>query len=157
MSSSAQKVTHQGPPEPRLTVKYTAWRGRLGTPKSGRTRVVPMPGDLVEALRAWRLRSTGAVVFSNREDGVMSAMTAPNRALERALLRAGLRRIRFHDLRHTYASHLVLERRSLREVQLLMGHHSITTTERYAHIADDQLVAAVDVLDGLGEARSEGP
>ena len=64
--------------------------------------------------------------------------------------RASLRHVRFHDLRHTFASHLVLQGCSLKVVQLLMGHSSVQMTERYAHVADEQLAAAIDVLDGLG-------
>lgn len=70
--------------------------------------------------------------------------------LSKALTEAGLRRVRFHDLRHSFASHLVLMGRSLKEVQVLMGHHSVTETERYAHIGDDQLASAINALDGLG-------
>lgn len=142
----------------RITVRYTNWRGRLGSPKSGKTRVVPMTGDLATALKAWRTRSQGKLVFPGREGGLSRCHASPSRALRRALKRAGLRRMRFHDLRHTFASHLVLERCSLREVQLLMGHHSITMTERYAHVADDHLAKAIDVLDGLGVVeQDEGP
>lgn len=84
-----------------------------------------------------------------------AASSPPSRALDKALKVAGLRHIRFHDLRHAFASHLVLKGRSLREVQLLLGHQSITVTERYAHIADEQLARAVDVLDGLGTSDRE--
>ncbi len=134
----------------RITVEHNCWRGRLGTPKNGKTRVVPMTADLVEALSAWRQHSAGEIVFPNKEGGLVSGQTTANEALSRALKKAGLRHVRFHDLRHTFASHLVLQKCSLKVVQVLMGHSSVRMTERYAHVADEQLVAAVDVLDGLG-------
>lgn len=133
-----------------ITVKHTEWRGGLVSPKSGKVRVVPMAADLVAALRRWREESRGALVFAGRDGRIMRRTGNANRALERALSRAGLRHVRFHDLRHTFASHLVLKGQPLRVVQLLMGHHSVTVTERYAHVGDEQLAAAVDVLDGLG-------
>ncbi|MEZ4436974.1 MAG: tyrosine-type recombinase/integrase [bacterium] len=134
-----------------ITVKYTHWRGgSLVSPKSGRSRVVPMGADVIEALRDWREKTPGALVFPSRSGGVVTYIHSANTALNAALDRAGLRHIRFHDLRHTFASHLVLKGCSLRLVQLLMGHCSVTLTERYAHVGDDQLAAAVEVLDGLG-------
>ena len=54
--------------------------------------------------------------------------------------------IRFHDLRHTFASHLVMKGVDLRTVAKLMGHRDIRVTMRYAHLAPDHLQAAVDVL-----------
>ena len=133
-----------------ITVKHTEWRGGVVSTKSGKVRVVPMAADLVAALRRWRERCRGALVFPNRDGRIMRRTGNANRALRRALSRAGLRHVRFHDLRHTFASHLVLKGQPLRVVQLLMGHHSVTVTERYAHVGDEQLAAAVDVLDGLG-------
>jgi len=134
----------------RLTVEYSAWRGQLGTPKSGKTRVIPMSDDLVDVLRAWRRESSGDVVFPNRQGGVSYCCHYVTRLLHAALERAGLRRIRFHDLRHTFASHLVLAGCSLKVVQVLLGHSSVKMTERYAHIGDRQLVSAIGTLDTLG-------
>ncbi len=130
-----------------LTVRYSVWYGHLGSPKSGKTRVVPMSADLVGALTEWRRQSTGELVFPGRAGGLVHGQSSANSALHEALDRAGLRRIRFHDLRHTFASQLVLRGCSLKVVQQLLGHHSVTMTERYAHVGDDQLVAAVASLD----------
>lgn len=129
----------------RITVKYTSSLGQLGSPKSGRQRTIPMSPDLHAALAAWRPRSPGRYVFPGRDDEMMPK-DAPYTALQRVLRCADMRHIRFHDLRHTFASHLVLHRRSLREVQLLLGHHSVTVTQRYAHVSDDQLTDAVACL-----------
>lgn len=61
---------------------------------------------------------------------------------EAALKRAGIEDFRFHDLRHTFAS-LAARRTSLAVVQKLLGHSSITTTNRYAHVQREDLRAAV--------------
>ena len=62
---------------------------------------------------------------------------------------AGLDDLRLHDLRHSYASFLVGQGRSLFEVQKLLGHASSKTTLKYAHLANKQLLAAADVVSDV--------
>ena len=57
---------------------------------------------------------------------------------------AGLGGVRIHDLRHSYASFLVNAGRTLYEVQRLLGHTQIKTTQRYAHLSQDTLLAAAN-------------
>lgn len=56
--------------------------------------------------------------------------------------RAGLPDVRMHDLRHTFASILVNSGRSLYEVQKLLGHTQVKTTQRYAHLTQETLLTA---------------
>jgi len=70
-----------------------------------------------------------------------------------ACAKAGLQDFRIHDLRHTCAAWLVSEGVPLSEVRDLLGHASITMTERYAHLAPDRVRSAVAKLEG-GESRS---
>ena len=60
-------------------------------------------------------------------------------AWDKARRAAGLRNVRLHDLRHSFASALVNEGRSIYEVQKLLGHANVATTERYAHLSQDML------------------
>jgi site-specific recombinase XerD len=60
--------------------------------------------------------------------------------------RAGLRRIGWHALRHTFASHLVMRGVPLKAVQELMGHATIEMTMRYAHLSPDVRRSAVQML-----------
>ena len=58
--------------------------------------------------------------------------------------RAGLPEVRIHDLRHSFASMLINQGRSLYEVQRILGHTQIKTTQRYAHLSNATLLAAVN-------------
>lgn len=63
-----------------------------------------------------------------------------------AVRRAGLCDLRWHDLRHTFASRLVMSGVDIRTVQQLLGHSSIATTMRYAHVSEGHLRAALEKL-----------
>jgi site-specific recombinase XerD len=62
----------------------------------------------------------------------------------------GLEHIRFHDLRHTYASWLVQAGAPLKAVQDLLGHTTLAMTQRYAHLGADHLRSAVDLISATG-------
>jgi integrase len=79
------------------------------------------------------------------------------RAFETACRRIGLADFRIHDLRHTCAAWLVSAGVALAEVRDLLGHASITMTERYAHLAPENVRAAVAVLDGVSRSGHASP
>ncbi len=60
--------------------------------------------------------------------------------------KAGVKVITFHDLRHTFASHLAMSAVSLFDIQKLLGHSDLKTTQRYMHLAPDHLQGVTDVL-----------
>ena len=64
-----------------------------------------------------------------------------------ALKRAKIQDFHLHDLRHTFASHLVMAGVDLTTVSRLLGHKDIKMTLRYAHLAPSHMVKAVDILD----------
>ena len=70
-------------------------------------------------------------------------------SFEKAVERAGLDDFRFHDLRHTAASHLAMCGRPLKEIQEVLGHKSFSMTLRYAHLSPMHLRTAVEALEGL--------
>jgi site-specific recombinase XerD len=69
------------------------------------------------------------------------------RSFKTAARRSGIRDFHFHDLRHTFVSHLVMAGVDLTTVSRLLGHKTLTMTLRYAHLAPSHMVKAVDILD----------
>lgn len=106
--------------------------------KNGESREIPMNKHLEEALR--ELKHESEHVFPGG-----SVRTA----FEGALRRAGIRDFRFHDLRHTFASHLVMSGVDLLVVKELLGHKSLEMTLRYAHLSPHHKSRAVDSLKFL--------
>lgn len=131
-----------------------------GQPKSERSRrSITLPATLVALLRNQhamlaeeRLRLGAGWADEDRvfpgEGGGPLGQTTIRKALDRALVRAGLPHIRVHDLRHTAATALLRAGGSLRDVQELLGHSSYAlTADVYAHIRDDQRKATADRLE----------
>ena len=129
----------------RLIVRQAVARKVVGTPKGGRQREVPLAPSVVDALKGWR-HLRGPLVFCN-DDGSMLTKEQCKWPLKRAQRRAGLTALGWHDLRHTFASHMVMRGVSLKAVQELLGHSTIEMTMRYAHLAPRVLSQAVDCLD----------
>ena len=69
------------------------------------------------------------------------------KAFKNACSRAGIKNLRFHDLRHTFATRLVLSNVDLATVSKLLGHSSIQMTMRYSHPTPEALKQAVSKLD----------
>ncbi len=76
-------------------------------------------------------------------------MTDIKKAFSKARKRAGLDDVRFHDLRHTFARHLVMAGVDLTSVKELLGHKSTKMTERYSHLSPKHKADAARVLDAL--------
>jgi integrase len=117
---------------------------------------------LLPILRAWRLKCPGRLAFPN-EAGNMHHPSASifQEVLHRVLDVAGFQRnehggkvrwyIRFHDLRHTFASHWVMNGGDLFKLQKILGHKTVQMTMRYAHL---QPSAFKDDWGRMGEKLS---
>jgi len=108
----------------------------LGTPKSGKTRSVPMHPDVARALAKLlqRERFTGPddFVFVGSRGEPLDGSAVRRRYVD-AVKRAKLRPLRFHDLRHTFGTIAANAVLSGRELQEWMGHADLKTTARYLH------------------------
>lgn len=130
-----------------LEVRRACVAGVVGPPKSNRFRSVPLSRDACRALE-FQIAEAKDTVFPTTS----SLMRAP---LERARRFAEIARpLSWHDLRHTFASHLAMRGVPLRAVQELLGHRTMTMTLRYAHLSPESLRDAVSVLDGDHEDAS---
>jgi integrase len=120
-------------------------RGQVGPTKTGRERKIPLTAELAAALKAIRhLRSK--LVFCN-DDGSALSLDQLHERLWTACRKAGLRKIRWHDLRHSFGSQLAAAGVPLRQVQEWMGHSTITMTMRYMHLAPGGGRELIGVLD----------
>jgi integrase len=131
-----------------LQVMQSNWRGQIGSPKGGRERTIPLTTRLVEVLREVR-HLRGPLVLC-RDDGALLSNTNMRAAMKRVTKRAGLRRIGWHVLRHTFCSHLAMRGAAAKAIQDLAGHASIAVTNRYMHLAPGALRSAIDLLEASG-------
>lgn len=108
--------------------------GTLTAPKSGLTRTVPMADQVQKLLKAHRKTVPSGrdqLVFPG-ERGEYLDGSALRRRYKRALEDAKLRKLRFHDLRHTFGS-IAIDQASIVQVQAWMGHADVQTTMKYMH------------------------
>jgi integrase len=113
---------------------------RIPTTKLGKPRHVPLSDGVMSLLTTMPRHPKSAWVFANPKTG--KAYVSFFASWDTARTKAGLSDVRVHDLRHSFASLLINSGRSLYEVQKLLGHTQIKTTQRYAHLAPETLLAA---------------
>ncbi|MFN8008417.1 MAG: site-specific integrase [Terriglobia bacterium] len=112
--------------------------------KPGDSRYIPMNDAVVQTLKGLPRRIHSPFVFAGRKEG--AHMNDLPKYWEEYLKKAKIENFHWHDLRHTFASRLVMAGADLYTVKKLLGHHEIKMTERYAHLAPDYLKGAVDLL-----------
>lgn len=118
------------------------WRIPAANSKSGRLRSVPLSDAALEVLDEIGTEGKYEYVFVNRETGTRYVHIT--HTWHRLRAKAGLPWLRFHDLRHSFASMLVNAGRSLYEVQQVLGHADSRVTQRYAHLSSKTLQDAAD-------------
>lgn len=126
-----------------LTVRRSVVRNIIGTPKNNRERYIPLTREVCDALR--NIKESDGFIFRRPGGKPMSYSTLKYR-LHSFCRDIGLRKIGWHALRHTFASHLVAGAVPMRAVQELLGHSDLKTTLRYTHLAPSALRQAVEIL-----------
>jgi len=121
-----------------LDVEMGLLRVRHG--KGNKERIVPVGEPAVEALKAWRANlpsdgAAGSPIFTNLRGGRITTRGV-ELIVARMLARSGVaNRITPHGLRHSFATHLLDHGADLRSIQEMLGHASLTTTQRYTHVS----------------------
>ena len=154
-----------------LTLKWNQIRNGfiyLQKTKTKESRQIPINKDLETLLTRLKAQGPSSNVFdlsgkpldqpAPQTDCVFTYRGKPvkniKKAFQRAVDRAGIEDFKFHDLRHTFASQLIMKGGSIKDVQELLGHKTMTMTLRYAHLADDHKKTAVNLLNGLTASDS---
>jgi len=114
--------------------------------KNGESRHVPMDATLFALFRAYPHRLGTDLVFSSPAGGhIVDVRTG----FLNSCKRAGLIDLHFHDLRHTFASQFVMSGGDLYILKEILGHKSITMTQRYAHLSPTYKIKAIDRMNTL--------
>jgi integrase len=117
----------------------------LDKTKNGNRREIPINQTLRVTLQGLTRRLDIPYVFYNPIDS--KRYKDIKRSFKTACKRAGITDFRFHDTRHTFASHLVMAGVDITTVKELLGHKTLAMTLRYSHLAPAHMVKAVDILD----------
>jgi integrase len=146
-----------------IDLKGGTWSKSAAMTKQRREHHVPLSAP-ARAVLAKRLaeQAGGAFVFpGDRNGGNGGHITDITRPWEKVCKAAGLKDLRLHDLRHSFASELVSSGASLPLIGALLGHSNPTTTARYSHLYDSPLKAAVErvgaVIANAGKDNTVAP
>ncbi len=149
-----------------ITVRHNIVRGDEHRTKTSKTHRVDMSDALIDVLfdlrrqrrEKWLAQGKNEIpvwVFCNREGNPVDSHNVKNRHFKKCLEKAGLRHIRFHDLRHTFASLLIQNRQSLKYVCDQLGHASIKmTADVYGHLVPGANRQAMNSLPSLNSSIS---
>lgn len=121
----------------KVTVKNT---------KNNEIRVIPINQTLYQELSNLSHGSDGEFLFSNGNGHRFGDI---KKGFSLALKKAGIEDFHFHDLRHSFGSHLVMQGVDLKTVQQVMGHKDIKMTMRYSHLSPEYVQEAMERLDNV--------
>ncbi|MBW1924197.1 MAG: site-specific integrase [Deltaproteobacteria bacterium] len=150
-----------------IEVRRAYSAGEVLTPKSGKSRRVDMSPELAEVLKRYLVRrkkitltkgwgEPPQTLFFNREGNPIDINNVRNRVFHKALEKAGLRKIRIHDLRHTYATLRIQAGHNILDVSKQLGHSSVKITlDIYTHWMPGSHKSQVDELDSKTAPNSE--
>jgi integrase len=113
--------------------------------KTGRSRIIPLNDDALELLDRLRTAGKGTYVFAQRGEPLKPSYAT--HSFKRYVRAADLRDdLKFHSLRHTFATWLLQCGATIYEIQKLLGHYDIKTTQIYAHLSASELHSTVNKI-----------
>jgi len=121
--------------------------------KNAERREIPIDNTLTMMFNSMPRGLESVYVFTDPRTG--EPYKSVQTSFETALKRAEIRDFRFHDLRHTFASHLVMAGVDLTSIRELLGHKSLAMTIRYAHLAPRHKRRAINMLDKVLKSTQE--
>ena len=142
-----------------IEVKRSLVRGKIQTPKNGKNRLVDMSLQLTQVLKQHLVESKkkglalglGVLpeyTFTNSNGGLIDKDNWRRRVFVKVLQKAGLRKMRIHDLRHTYATLRISKGDNIADVSNQLGHHSVKLTlDTYFHWMPGGKKSEIDGLD----------
>jgi integrase len=142
----------------RIRVRRNLVRREFGTPKSNRGRSVPLAdrlgGELDRLHQQTAYKADSDLVFANPHTGRPMNGSAVLKSYQRALKAAGVRQVRFHDLRHTFGTRMAAAGVPIRTLQEWMGHRDYSTTLIYADYSPS--AGEVDLVNGAFAGTNSG-
>jgi len=130
----------------RMQIKIVAAKGK-------KDRYVNLSPVLLDILRSYIKKAEvrpSVYLFESEIPGEPYSSRSAQKVFQRARNLAGIRRdITFHSLRHSFATHLLEKGIDIRFIKDILGHFSIKTTQRYAHVSKEKLVQINSPLDDL--------
>lgn len=134
----------------RKRIKVVGTRDRYGDKEltKGKTdRTVPINQRLLETLQELKVRNNQSEYVFLRPDGTPVSVQHIYRLFDKLCDRVGIvHKIRFHDLRHTFASHFMMNGGNITQLALILGHTDQRVTQRYIHFAPDYLDSAARIV-----------
>lgn len=128
--------------------------------KGDKERIVPIGAPAVDAVRAWlarrdELAQGGAAMFVGKRGQPIGVRAIQRMVARQGALGAGRGDLHPHALRHSCATHLLEGGADLRAIQEILGHASLSTTQRYTHVTMDAILAAYERAHPLAKAKVE--
>jgi integrase len=130
--------------------KNRVWRIPASNSKSKRIRSVPLSDAALDVLNQLKTEGKYEYLFINEQTG--KPYTTIHKVWERLRRKAGLSKLRLHDLRHCNASWMVSSGISLFIVQEILGHSDPKVTMRYAHVASKTMLEASNTASAVIKA-----
>ena len=135
--------------KPSLTIRRTMCprtKQLKETTKGKRVRYVGINEVLLKALQEAHKHKTSEFVVTNQAGKMLDERNLVQRHFEDDVKESGVTRIRFHDMRHSFASLYMTQGGSLYDLQKILGHQDLKTTERYAHLGKDHILDKSSVV-----------